>query len=244
MSSELKKNLAALARKADESGRYRYTDFLSLAERQELYACEKELTYAGLTLWGGHENAERVVARFGTSEREEPFPIVCLKVAPLQQKFANELTHRDFLGSVLSLGLERSVIGDIVVSDNTGYVFCLARMADYIRENLRRVAVTSVSVEVCEGEISAEQKTEEATLFVHSLRADCFVAAAYKLSRREAEEAFAAGLVFVDGRAAEASDALKEGAVVSVRGKGKVRFLREEGKSRKDRICITAAYYR
>lgn len=244
MSSELKKNLAALARKADESGRYRYTDFLSLAERQELYACEKELSYAGLALWGGHENAERVVARFGRAETEEPFPIVCLKVAPLQQKFADALTHRDFLGSVLSLGLERSVIGDIVVSDNEGYVFCLARMSGYIRENLRRVAGTTVSVEVYEGEISAEQKTEEAKLFVHSLRADCFVAAAYKLSRREAEAAFAAGLVYVNGRAADASDPLEEGDAISVRGKGKVRFLREEGKSRKDRICITAAYYR
>lgn len=244
MGSELRKNLAALARKADESGRYRYTDFLSLAERQELYACEKELSYAGLALWGGHENAERVVARFGTSEREEPFPIVCLKVAPLQQKFAGALTHRDFLGSILSLGLERSVIGDIVVSDNAGYVFCLARMAEYIRENLRRVGGTSVSVEVCEGEISAEQKTEEATLFVHSLRADCFVAAAYRLSRREAEEAFAAGLVCVDGRAAEASAALKEGAVVSVRGKGRVRFLRASGRSRKDRFCVVAEYYK
>ncbi|MGN1234385.1 MAG: YlmH/Sll1252 family protein [Christensenellaceae bacterium] len=244
MESDLSKNLASLAERAYKGARYRYTDFLSLTELQEFYAAERSLAYAGVELSGGYPDAERKIVRFGRFDYEEAFPIVCLKISPLNQKFADELTHRDFLGSVLNLGIERSVIGDVVVKENEGYVFCLSGMADYLQENLTRVKHTSVRVEAFDGTIDSVDDGEETSILVTSLRADCMVAAAFRLSRSEAEEAFRAGAVFVDGRMTEGAKKVKEGESVTLRGKGKFRFIKEEGHSKKDRIYITVKIYR
>ena len=76
---------------------------------------------------------------FGSADtcgyEEEP-PVTWVKIEPADGRFAGELGHRDFLGTVMSLGLKRGVIGDIVAGGSTGYVCCLESVADYICENL------------------------------------------------------------------------------------------------------------
>ena len=85
------------------------------------YTVEKEVEYASPLVWGGAENCERCMVRFGSPEQfgyDELFPITLLRCAPVQKKFSDTLTHRDFLGSVIGLGIDRAKIGDIVVRDN------------------------------------------------------------------------------------------------------------------------------
>ena len=85
-------------------------------------------------LFGGAAGAERVMIRFGDEESlgyEQPFPIAIIKAEPVSPKFAEKLTHRDFLGAILNLGIERSTVGDIIVRESTAYFFvkediCLA----------------------------------------------------------------------------------------------------------------------
>ena len=109
----------------------------------------QELARSGYRLLGGYEGAERAVAVFGSADtcgyEEEP-PVTWVKIEPADRRFAGELGHRDFLGTVMSLGLKRGVIGDIVAGGSTGYVCCLESVADYICENLDRVRHTPVKL--------------------------------------------------------------------------------------------------
>lgn len=240
MELETQKNLVALAKKAYASGFPRYSDFLTPNELAVFDKIKGELSYAEPASFGGYEGAERQVVKFG----EGDFPIVCLKVEPLNAKFSDKLTHRDFLGSVLNLGLERSVLGDILVRENVGYLFCLERMERFITENLDRVAHTSVSVTRFEGEVTALQNVEEIVCTVSSLRADCLASAVFHVSRGDAEKAANNGFLLVNGRQIKPSANCKEGDNITLRGKGKFCFKEERGMTRKERHTVVALLYR
>ena len=226
-----------LARRAYERGRYAFTDILSLAEVQYLYAAEKELGYAGIALWGGFDGAERQVARFGRCDYEEAFPVVALKISPSNVKFAEPLTHRDYLGALVNLGIERSTLGDICAAENGAYLYCLERIAPFIEENLKRVRHTDVSCERAEKTVFEAKEKNSEILFVSSLRADCAVAAVFHLSRTDAAAYFEAERVFINGRVCtRASRELNAGDGVTVRGKGRFVFAEIVGGTKKGRL--------
>ena len=116
----LRKHFTDLAQKADQSHIATFTGFLSLPEQSVFYSMD--FSYVPHCVFGGQEGCERAVIRFG---EEWEFPICCIKMAPLMNKFADALTHRDFLGALMNLGIERSTLGDIYIEDKTGYLFCL-----------------------------------------------------------------------------------------------------------------------
>ena len=122
----MKNRIMELAEKSYSENRYMFTDFLDMSQLSLFYTVEKEVEYASPLVWGGAENCERCMVRFGSPEHfgyDEVFPITLLHCSPVQKKFSDTLTHRDFLGSVIGLGIERTKIGDIVVRDNEGYIF-------------------------------------------------------------------------------------------------------------------------
>ncbi len=234
-------HLKDLSRKADTSCRYTFTHFMSMDELNIFKENERELGF--YTLFGGTDGTERVVARFGDPNElgyEEDFPIVCIKAEPVLKKFADELNHRDFLGAIMNLGIERKNIGDIIVSDSAAYVFVLDKMAEYVSENLTKVKHTvikcTLNTSVPAGEL---YKTERFSFPVASLRLDCIIAAVYKLSRNQASELFSLKKIFVNGRLTEnISHALKEGDTVSVRGLGRFVFSSVGGSSKKGRTYV------
>ena len=110
---QLKKRLLELADKSYNRGIYTYTPFLSLSEQQVFYEVQKEVAHAGYAMEGGAPICERKMIRFGSVDNlgyEEDFPIVCVEIMPVTPKFADKFTHRDFLGAVMNLGIERSTI--------------------------------------------------------------------------------------------------------------------------------------
>ena len=109
----IKKRLFELSRRSYERGYTVYSDFLSIDEAGILFEQKYD---APFNLFGGYENAERTIAAFG--DEENCYPIVCIKIEPVNQKFADKLSHRDFLGSLMNLGIERSTLGDIVINNN------------------------------------------------------------------------------------------------------------------------------
>ena len=186
--------------------------------------------------------------RFGSEEMlgyEESFPIRCLVAKPLIKKFADALTHRDFLGALMNLGIERDILGDIIVRDNVGYVFCEDKMAEYLREHLDKVKHTSISCEIvseCPARAVPDFANEE--LVVSSIRCDAVVSKAYKLSRSQSIELFRTKKVFVNGRQYENnSGILKDKDIVSVRGFGKFIFSGTPVETKKGRIRITIKKY-
>lgn len=241
---QLQKRFAELAARANGRGRYTYTQFLTLAEQDVLQTMARQLD-APFVWMGGYEAAERRLACFG---REEDMgyppesPICCLSIAPASKKFAGDLGHRDFLGSLMALGIKRQLLGDIQIVDGVGYLFCLEEIAPYLCENLISVGRTTVRCESCDPPEQLSLPSEPIEVVVASERLDALIAAVWKLSRNQAQELLERGMVFIDGRLVEsASHTLREGDVVSVRHQGRFRYegtLRETKKGRL-RVSVT-----
>ena len=235
------KHFADLQRRAENSGRTVFSDFLGMSSVSELNAMH---LYPSPVFWGGFSGAERVVAAFGSPENED-FPISVISVKPVNQKFADELSHRDFLGAVLGLGIKRNVIGDIIINENCGYMFCLDSIADYITENLNEVKHTTVKAEMC-GKLPsfAVPEPETAEYIVSSRRLDVLTAAVFGLSRKSAAELFSKEKVFVNGSLKSTSYTVSDGDSVSVRGFGRFVFAGEIRRTKKDRAVVKLKVYR
>lgn len=246
---QLKNRFHDLANRSYAQGVFTFTGFLGLGEQEAFWQEEPRLKAAGYTLYGGFENAERVMVRFGDAGAlgyEMPFPIACIHISPLLSKFADDLTHRDFLGALMNLGIDRSTIGDIKAGEKQAYLFCQESVGEFICENLGRVRHTDVKCVPVEnaGELVRE-KPEAVTVQVQSVRADAVLSRIFNMSREKSLELFRAGKVFVNGRLCENNArTLKAGDVVSARGYGK--FCLEEGirETRKGKLAIEAAVYR
>ena len=221
---------------------------MGLSEQDVFWQIEQELRYAGYTFYGGSDDADRKVIRFGSEEEfgyEIPFPVVCIHIRPLLPKFAEKLSHRDFLGALMNLGIDRSTIGDIKVGEKEAYLFCLETIAGFICENLGQVRHTHVKCEITEKyeEIPAEEP-ERINVLVASPRLDAVLAKVYHKSRSECLALFGSGRVFVDGRLCENnSRILKGGEVVNARGYGKFVFLGEPRETKKGKLNVEVAVY-
>ncbi len=201
------------------------------------------------TAWGGAEYTERKMVRFGKEEElgyEQDFPLVILRFSPLSKKFATALTHRDYLGSILNLGIERSKIGDIFSGENEGFVICHLDVSSLILDSVDRVGRTSVKVEVSSVVPSSFlPKKEDKELVVSSLRCDVVICKTYNLSREDALEIFRESRVRINGNATtNNSYVLKNGDCVSVRGFGKFEFWGEVGKSGKGKSYVKISMYK
>lgn len=242
--SILKKRFKELNERSRNKGIYFYSDFLNLYEQTILY---DELKY-GYTLYGGFSEAERKIAIFG-SEDEFAYPpqppVKILKVSPLSQKFADDLTHRDFLGSLMGLGIKRETLGDIIISDNCGYIFCLENMAKFITDNLTSVRRTSVFCEECENlPESALPSPEEKLIIVSSLRLDALISAIYNISRSKSSALVDGEKVFINGKLINSiSKTIENDDTVSVRGYGRFKLTEILGDTRKGRLRIKCDVY-
>lgn len=240
--------LSELCKKSFERDIFTFSDFLGLMEQTALKSAVKGFPASHVTLFGGAEGCERVMARFGDPEAlgwEEPFPIVCLKVAPKSQKFADTLTHRDFLGALMHLGFRREMLGDIAIFENVGYLFAEEKMAEHILTSLTEVKRTAVTVslveDIPEGELFC---TETVTVQVQSERLDAVIAKVFSLSREDAQGYFAKDLVFVNGAVVEStSHTPKEGDRISVRTKGRFIYGGQTSLSKKGKINVKIEKY-
>ena len=245
---QLQKRFSDLAHRAFSQRRYTYTEFLTIAEQDALLRTSFDGGCAPFELSGGYDGAERRVARFGSETLcgyTENWPLVCVWVEPVMQKFADALTHRDFLGALLSLGVRRGVLGDIILSDNTGYVFCLDTIASLITDELKQVRRTTVKCNVLnEVPVLATTEPEEQSINVASERLDAVVAAVFKLSRSQAQTLFKEGKIFVNSRLSENTGFQpSDGDIISVRGLGRFAFSGVSGQSRKGRLFVTVRVY-
>ncbi len=158
------------------------------------------------------------------------------------------LTHRDYLGSVLGLGLDRDALGDIVVSDTTpeAYVVTDARIADFLASHLEKVANDAVRVSRFAGDLAAipARRLSPIRDTVASARLDCVVAALCNLSRDAAQTAIRGGLVELNYEPVLDCDrAIEPPVTLSVRGVGKFLVEGFDGETRKGRMRVVAGKY-
>ncbi|MBQ7986280.1 MAG: hypothetical protein IJ304_03330 [Clostridia bacterium] len=216
----------------------KFSKFLDETQQAEI---KNEGILEGIT-FGGYENAERKI--FGAfPDWQEPsfedFPIAVLKIT---KKYEKELNHRHYLGTILSLGIERNKIGDILPDENGATVFVLEDIAGFIKENITKIAGCGVEIDICDfGSVKIpEKRFELIDIVAASLRLDACLGAILKISRKDAKNLAISEKVSVNHLEAKSEDVkLGVGDLLSIRGFGRVEILEIGGKTRSDRVHIT-----
>lgn len=242
----LKKRFKELSERSDTQCRTVFSDFLNLDEQNILNSAYYTVP---VRLLGGYETAERKIACFGTEDDENlqaELPISCIRISPAAPKFADKLTHRDFLGALMSLGIKRETVGDIIVYENSSYVFCLDKIAEYILGNVNSIKHTSVKCAVVDSPpVESVALPDTQTITVSSTRIDVLIASVYKLSRSAVIPLFLQGKVYVSGRQiTNSSHQLNENDIVSVRGYGRFIYCEALGKTKKDRLKVSIRVFK
>lgn len=220
-----------------------------MSERKQYLAQEhlKLIHFQNYLFFGGFDSSERKMLGLfcdapDTTDTNK-FPISALEFT---FRPCDKLTHRDFLGTLMSLGIERETIGDILVEDGRCVVFIKSELKDYISSQIFKIG--KVGVKIKDADSAALPKgrgVTESSLVVTSLRLDNIVAAACRLSREKTRKLILSGDVCVNyAESKNVSLNLKSGDVFTIRGKGKYILNALSGTTGKGRIRISVFYFR
>ena len=238
-----KKRFTELAMRAAYTGRPQFTRFLEPSmERDAVSAAHA--AGAQVVFFGGYDGAERRLAAFHDGDAPEYFPIETLELR-WNAKFA-EAKHRDLLGAVMGLGLERDATGDVCLSEEAGVanLFCTEDVADYIAANLESAGRSSLRISRANEIRIAPPEGTGIRVTVQTLRMDALLAAGYKLSRAEAQRLISAGQVKLNHAMEERGDVhLEAGDLISARGYGRLRIDEIQGETKKGRIGVLLFRY-
>lgn len=193
--------------------------------------------------FGGYEDADRVMLGcFPEWDEERKFPIIPLTVT---FRKSDSLTHRDFLGSLMGLGLKRETVGDILIEEGRGVIFLTDETAGYVISQLEKIG--RVGVEIKKGfslPLPQASRLQDFSETIPSSRLDAVVSAVAKLSRSDAAEKIEAGLVAVNSVVCEkVTKSVFAGDIISIRSKGKYVIDSLEDKTRKGRFILKFKKY-
>ena len=215
-------------------------------EAEQAMIKDNALLREGGFMFGGHTQCERKILGV-FPEWEEPdteaYPIGIIKIS---HTFKKELSHRDYLGSLMGLGIERDRTGDILVFEDYAYVFVHDSVKSYILNNLTKIG--SLGVKVSEEKLSdfvyPERRTQALNVVAASMRLDAVVSAALNVSRSEASSLIGHERVSVNHRVrCDMSKKLSEGDLISVRGFGRYLVSSVGDETRKGRLHLTVLKY-
>lgn len=234
-----------LLRKAQKTG-VSHSKFLTPAEADEIGRAFSSRRDIQVISDGGFENAERRIAVFLQPEWGVYVPDEVLTALVFNYRKQDVVRHQDVLGAVLALGLSRDVLGDIIVEPGNACLVLLKPMAEYIFDRIDKLGRIGVSIErLALTDLLRQSKSlTEKQITVASLRLDALIAAAFHLSRGEASELILSGLVQLDHQEClNTSKAALQGAIISVRGKGRVKLLSVLNETKKGRLRIVLGFY-
>lgn len=251
MDEQFEKRLLDLANQSRMKNIVIFSDFLNLNELHIFHSNLQKFSFVKWKISGGYEFAERQIVAFIPDafclyeEREFSFPITVLEIKPCSLRFAEQLTHRDYLGAVLNLGIDRGKIGDILTEEGRALLFCKPSVKGIICRELCRVRHTTVSVrETDEDQIAIPIQKEKIQGSVSSVRLDAVIAQVFPGSRSSMTSLIESGKVFVNGKMVLSNGYhLKENDIISVRGMGRFQYLGEISKTKKGRILISLEKY-
>ncbi len=246
----LKKRLAELSGLAYNRGIIMYSDFLNLNEQNILNTIPKDMLSAKYVTYGGYDLSERQMAAFLPDAlcvlpEEIPYPIQAVEIQPVNERFAKPLSHRDYLGSIMSLGIDRCKIGDIIIDGDRAAVFARKEIASYLAEALTRIRHTTIRTAVKETtDIVYMPRYEALKGTVPSVRLDTVLSAAYSLSRSKMTPYIEGGKVFVNGKLITSNGYhLKNGDIISVRGLGRIIYDGILSETKKGRYMVSVRKY-
>ena len=245
--SMLQKRLIELSRMAYNRGIVTFSDFLNLNELNILHTTPKNMFLSQYKTYGGYDLSERQMAAFlpDALYYDYEYPVRIIEIRPLNKRFAEELTHRDYLGAVMNLGIERCKLGDIRVEEGRALLFVKEEMAEYIAEHLTQIRHTSVATTfTAEFNSDYEPDYEELKGTVPSIRLDTVLSIAYPLSRSKLTALIEGARVFVNGKLVTSNGyRLKENDMISVRKMGRIAYMGILSETKKGRYMISVRKY-
>ena len=201
-------------------------------------------------LWGGYDEAERRIVVCVPSEipmsNEEAADGLLSVLRISKPSISRDLSHRDYLGAMLGLGIDRRMTGDILVRGDGADIIILPEIADFLLDEYVQAGRTHITGELkpLSDLILPEARTRIIKDTVPSARLDTVIASAFKLPRSKAAEAIRSGIVSVDHIECLKPDArVDEGAILVLRGKGKAVLREIGGESRKGRTWVIIEKY-
>lgn len=221
-----------------------FMPFMSERKQAVLFSELKKAYFDNYLFFGGYGNSERkMLGLFFDEPCEDCFPISAVEFS---FRKCDKLTHRDFLGALMSLGIERETVGDILVEDGRAVVFVRTELSDYIMSQISKVGRVGVKVDDADlSKLPQGRGFEEKTYIVSSLRLDNIVAAVCRLSREKTRTVIMADSVCVNFEETKnVSLNLKEDDVFTIRGKGKFVLKSILGTTGKGRIRISVIHYK
>lgn len=214
-----------------------FTAFLSPADQAYLARITELKRAAEITFYGGYSDAERRMLSLVPKGCDED---IHWPIAILALRYKGErLRHRDILGALMSLGIRRDRVGDIIDLADPQLIVCEEALADYILQHLTQIA--RAKTEVTRGEIAdiPEKSGTEIKATVASLRLDSILAEGFGLSRAKAADHIKRGNASVNWiPAVSASAEVKAGDRITLSGFGKIELSEIGGLSRKGRIFV------
>ena len=226
-----------------------FTDFLDMAKSGKFLEKLQHLPDLQVIAYGGTMECERRMLGFAPEYltfSQQNFPICALRITKHPKFGQTDLSHRDYLGSILGLGIDRGKIGDILVSETETICFVAEEIVGYISAQLTKVSRTPVRVEQTElSEITIKKEVEIRRLTAASLRLDAVAGGVLHMSRGKIQALIAAEKANVNWNVVtNPACLLKEGDMVSVRGFGRFRLCSIGERNKKDRISLEVSVYR
>ena len=223
------------------------TGFLTPAEAQVLRRWAERIPDSGMLLSGGREGCERVRAFFLPEwlAPEELDLADYIRAVRIEAHFG-EPGHRDYLGAILGLGIERGSLGDLLVRGTQAHVFCLPSVEPLLLEEFDRAGRVGVKTFPCPlADVPVpERKVRRVSFTVKSSRFDAVLSSMFGLSRTAAAELIRLGAATLNYEVCEKPDApVSPGDTLSLRGRGKGMLTETGGRSRKDRLFMEAEIY-
>ena len=246
----LMRRVGELCTLAQSRGIPRCTGFLSDREQALALAAANRAECNCVRFWGGFSGAERQVLCIEPPDTWQLEPVACLRIQAHLAGGQAAPQHRDLLGAVLGLGLDRVCLGDIRQDPDTpgvSYLFLLEDKLDFVAANLTEAGRTRVSAGRCDvppPAALAEPERELRQATVSSLRADSVLGAMLRISRGQAAQLISEGRVEVGHvPLRSAHEMVYEGDIFTIRGKGRFRLSHIGGKSRSDRTFVQFFQY-
>ena len=220
----------------------RSSDFLNPFEVENAIAILNSTDELKYTVDGGYEKSERKVVFIYPFYMNYEDIEETLRFIQIEGNFKFKLiSHKDYLGSLLNLGIKREKVGDIIIHENFCQVIVSNDICDFILMNLEKVARNNVKLK----EISREEiiynppNFKEISFTVSSSRLDCIISGLYNISRQESSKLINAEKVQVNyEKVTSCSKEIKSGSLISVRGKGRSKIINIGELTKKGKIKV------
>lgn len=242
MISDFERYLKDFERRVD-AGETVLTKFLDINEQQLAKSLQSRYE---INFFGGTSYAERTRAIInGANPRISEYHIVAYQI--IYPKTLN-ITHRNILGTLMSLGLKRNLFGDIIVSEEECYFLCCSDIAEYLEQeftmiNNQKIKLKKVSYQQLETNANTNKQT--ITVIVPSLRLDVVVANGFGISRNKIVESINAKEVFINNKIVTKPDyEVKLNEIISYRGHGRLKLIEIGKVTKKNRLVISLEVYK